>query len=94
MTPETITALIQSGSAGLVIIVIIIFLYYMDRRDKIYTAAMDKITNSLDKLSGEQVQMRIDNKAQYEGIEKMTSSVIDATRNCGNQPKRKESVWG
>jgi ABC-type transporter MlaC component len=95
MTPETIAALIQSGSAGLVIIVILIFLYYMDKRDKVYTGAMDKITIALDKLSGEQVQLRIDVKGHHESVEQMTKNVIDATRNCNSVVKKKEGgAWG
>ena len=90
MTVETISALVQAGSAGLVIIVVIIFLYYMDKRDKIYTGAMDKITSSLDKLTQEQVQMRIDVKGHHESVEQMTKTVMDAVN---KKPKESKS-WG
>jgi len=87
---EIISNLISAGPIGVVIVLVLIFLYYMDKRDKLYTAAMDKITVSLDGLRTEQTQMRVDIKGHHESVEQMAKSVIDATRSCNIQPKQKE----
>lgn len=72
------TKLIEAGPMGIVIVLVLIFLYYMDKRDKIYTSSMEKITSSLDKLTQEQTQMRIDVKGHHESVKQMTDTVMDA----------------
>ena len=78
-----ILGLINLGAAGAVIIVVIVFIKYLEKRDDKLSTSLDRFSTELDKTTNEVSSLRTDVK-----------TVLEVTRACNTQPKRKENAWG
>jgi methyl-accepting chemotaxis protein len=97
------TSLIQTGTAGIVIVVVIIFVNYIKERDKAMQGSLDKLSTAIDNfgnktsasieaLKKEQADLRVDIKGHHESVAQMVKTVTDATKNC-DRNRREQKSW-
>lgn len=85
MTPEVILGLVNLGAAGAVIIVVIVFIKYMERKDTTLSAAIEKVSSSVDANTKILVQLQ----ANHDNHQQDTRRLAEQN----TQPIKKEKAW-
>lgn len=82
MSADVILGLVNLGAAGAVIIVVIVFVKYLERKD-------DKIGTSLENV----VKSVNETKTEVSELRTEIATVVETTRNCPAPRGRKEHAW-
>lgn len=89
---EVFNNLIQAGPVGLVIIVVLIFLYFMEKRDKMNNAILTRVVDAIAGLQAQQAMMLAKANDRHSDVDDTIDDVRQALAKNDNALEKNNQV--